>query len=200
MRAKKLCQLAGAGPGGHDALLVVPELLPEQGEVAFAFMLVDLGEQLGLGPAGAGSVALGGGDGDVLEVDLGGEDAAGPVGELHRQRPPQGPQGHREIRDGSETEPLAGRPVHPVPEPLVSDGEGDPAEQERSVGGVVVQLPGEFCCLVGGLDDDPFVAGAAERLALDELACQPVADHAGHEFLGRLAAGLEFHQLAGAHS
>ena len=50
---EELCQLAGTGPGGHDALLVVAELFPEQGEVAFAFMLVDLGEQFGLGPSGA---------------------------------------------------------------------------------------------------------------------------------------------------
>ena len=49
-------QLAGAGAGGHDAVLVVAEFLLEQGEVAFAFVLVDLCEQLGLGAAGPGSV------------------------------------------------------------------------------------------------------------------------------------------------
>ena len=70
-----------------------------------------------------------------------------------------------------------------------------------AVGGVVVELLGESGCLVGGLDDDPFVAGAAERLALDELAGQPVAGQARQGFLGQLpAADLEFHQLAGAHS
>ena len=64
-----------------------------------------------------------------------------------------------------------------------------------------MELLGESRCLVGGLDDDPFIAGAAERLALDELAGQPVAGHARQEFLGRLpAADLEFHQFAGAHS
>ena len=54
--------------------------------------------------------------------------------------------------------------------------------------GIVVELPRESGCLVGGLDDDPFIAGAAERLALDELARQPVAGHARPEFLGRLPA------------
>ena len=41
------------------------------------------------------------------------------------------------------------------------------------------ELFGESGGLVDGLDDDPFVPGAAERLSLDELAGEPVTDHAG---------------------
>jgi hypothetical protein len=64
-----------------------------------------------------------------------------------------------------------------------------------------VELFSESCCLVGGLDDDPLVAGPAERLPLDELAGQPVAGQARQGLPGREpAADLEFHQLAGAHS
>jgi hypothetical protein len=164
-------------------------------------VLVDLGQQFGLGAAGAGCVPFRRCHGDVLEVHLGGEDAAGPVGEFHRQRPAQGSQAHRVVRDGFQPEPLAGGPVHPVPEPCVADGECDAAEEERAGGGIVVELRGEPCCLVDGLDDDPFIAGAAERLALDELAGQPVAGHARQEFLGRLpAVGMELHQLAGPHA
>jgi hypothetical protein len=43
---EELGQFAGAGPGGQDALLVVAELFPDQVEVAFALVLVDLGEEL----------------------------------------------------------------------------------------------------------------------------------------------------------
>ena len=67
---EKLGQLACPGPGGHDALLVVPELRPGQVEVAVGLVLVDLGQELGRGAAGMGSVPLCRGHGDVLEVQF----------------------------------------------------------------------------------------------------------------------------------
>ncbi|MCX4906463.1 hypothetical protein [Streptomyces sp. NBC_00878] len=46
-------QSPGSWPGWEDALLVVAELFQNQVEVAVAFQLVDLGQQFGLGSAGA---------------------------------------------------------------------------------------------------------------------------------------------------
>ena len=68
MLAKNSVRLAGAGSGGHDAVLVVAELGQDELEVVVGLVLVDLGEQLGLGAARAGSVAFRCCDGDVLEV------------------------------------------------------------------------------------------------------------------------------------
>ena len=118
MLAKNVGELAGAGAGGHDAVLVVAEFgLEHERRLRSLSCSADLGEQLGLGAAGPGSVPFRGGDGDVLEVDLGGEDAAGPVGEFHRQGSAQAPQVHRAVGDRGQAEPLAGRAVDPVPEP-----------------------------------------------------------------------------------
>ena len=65
---EELGEAPGSGAGGQDALLVVAELGQDQAEVAVAFVLVDLGQQLGLRAAGAGGIAFGRGDGDVLQV------------------------------------------------------------------------------------------------------------------------------------
>jgi hypothetical protein len=46
-------QAPGSWAGWEDALLVVAELGQDQVEVAVALQLVDLGQQFGLGPAGA---------------------------------------------------------------------------------------------------------------------------------------------------
>jgi hypothetical protein len=53
-----------------DALLVVAECLQGKFEVALLFVFADLGEQPGLGAAGAVCVAFGGGDRNVLEVQF----------------------------------------------------------------------------------------------------------------------------------
>jgi hypothetical protein len=45
-------QAAGARPGGQDVPLVIAELGQHEFEVAVGFVLVDLGQQLGLSPAG----------------------------------------------------------------------------------------------------------------------------------------------------
>ena len=64
-----------------------------------------------------------------------------------------------------------------------------------------MQLFGELGGLVDRLDDDPFVVGAAERLAFDELAGESVAQQPGTVFLDRAAAAdLQFHEFAGAHA
>jgi hypothetical protein len=64
---EELGQFMGARPGGHDSLLVVAELGPDQVQVAFALVLVDLRQQFGLGSARSGGVAVSCGDSDVLE-------------------------------------------------------------------------------------------------------------------------------------
>ncbi|MFF4754982.1 hypothetical protein ACWD5R_33215 [Streptomyces sp. NPDC002514] len=45
-------EAAGAGAGGQDALLVVSEFGQHQVQIALLFMVVDLGQQFGLGPPG----------------------------------------------------------------------------------------------------------------------------------------------------
>src|SRR5437868_4649268 len=82
----------------------------------------------------------------------------------------------RVVGDRGEAKALAGGAVDPVPEPGMADVEGEPAEQRLSRLRVVVEALQELGCLVGGFDDDPFVGRPAERLALDDLAGQPVAD------------------------
>ncbi|MER5361573.1 hypothetical protein [Streptomyces sp. NPDC002785] len=77
----------------------------------------------------------------------------------------------------------------------------EPAEQRLPVHRVFVKLFGETDRLAGVLDDDPFVADTAERLALDELAGQSVADQSRTILLCWLtAADLQFHELARAHT
>ena len=106
---EELGEFAGTWSGGHDALLVVAELGPDQLQVAVGLVLVDLGQQLGLSAAWPGGVAFGCGHRDVLEVQFRGEYPAGPVGELDRQRAAQrpeadgGPRGWGRVR-------VAGRP------------------------------------------------------------------------------------------
>ena len=58
----------------------------------------------------------------------------------------------------------------PKPEPQVADPEAEPGQQEDTVARVVVQLLEEFDRAVDRFDDDPFVVGAAEALAFDDLA------------------------------
>ena len=53
--AKEPGELAGTGPGGHDALAVVAQLGPEQVQVAFRLVLVHLGQQFGLRSARGGT-------------------------------------------------------------------------------------------------------------------------------------------------
>ena len=129
-----------------------------------ALVLVDLGQELGLGAAGTGGVSLCRGHGDVLEVQFRREQAAGAVGQLDRQRPSEHPGRDQVTGDGGESEPLPGRAVHPVAEPLVADAEGEPAEQRRAVPGIVVELLGKLDGPVDRLDDDPLV-----------LRCRPAA-------------------------
>ncbi|WAP59099.1 hypothetical protein [Streptomyces sp. S465] len=57
----------------------------------------------------------------------------------------------------------------------------------------------EFRSAVGGFDDHPFVDDAAESLAFDYLADQPVPDQAGGGFFRPAAADFQFHQLGRAH-
>ena len=129
------------------------------------------------------------------------EQAAGAVGQLDGQRPPEHPGCDQVTGDDGESEPLPGRAVHPVAEPLVADAEGEPAEQRRAVPGIVVELLGKLDGPVDRLDDDPPVLGAAQRLSLDHLAGEPVADQARAEFLRRLpGADPEFHDFAGPHA
>ncbi|MFE3775396.1 transposase [Streptomyces sp. NPDC059122] len=65
----------------------------------------------------------------------------------------------------------------------------------------VLDLLYEAVGLAGVLDDDPLVADTAERLALDGLAGQSVADQAGAALLGWLtAADLQLHELTRAHA
>jgi hypothetical protein len=198
---KECGQLACSWPGGHDAVLVVAELGPDQVQVAVGLMLVDLGQQFRLGAAWAGCVSLGRGHRHVLEVDLGREQASWSVGQFDRQRSAQHSWCHRVVGDGCEPEPLPCRAVHPVAEPPVADLEGEPSEQRCAVGGVVVELLSEFDGSKDRFDDDPFIIATTERLSLDDLAGQAVAEQTGTEFLGRASgADLEFHDLAGAHA
>jgi hypothetical protein len=53
--SEELGEAASAGARWEDALLVVAELGEDEVEVAVALVPVDLGEELGLGPAGASS-------------------------------------------------------------------------------------------------------------------------------------------------
>lgn len=62
------------------------------------------------------------------------------------------------------------------------------------------ELLGQADCIVDGLDDDPFLPGAAERLPLDELALQPVTGQAVAVAGDAPAAVAQFHQLALAHA
>ena len=104
----------------------------------------------------------------MLEVDFRGEQPAGPVGELQGQGAPQCLRGYLAGGDRGESEALAGRAVHPGAECLVAVLEGEPAEQRGCRGRVLAEeRGGEPGGLVDGLDDDPFVGGAAERLAFD---------------------------------
>jgi hypothetical protein len=60
----------------------------------------------------------------------------------------------------------------------------------------VVELLGQLDRAGDRFDDDPLVVGAAERLAFDDLAGQPVADQPGSVFAGRAAAAHpQLHQL-----
>jgi hypothetical protein len=53
----------------------------------------------------------------------------------------------------------------------------------------------EFGCAVGGFDDDPLVVGAAEGLALDDLAGEAESFQVGNRFFDREAApDTQFHQ------
>lgn len=124
----------------------------------------------------------------MLEVDLGSQHSARPVGHFQSQGPPQHPQIHGPVRDGCKPKPLPGRGVDPVPEPPVTDVEGEPAEQQGPILWAVVQLLGEFDGAIDRLDDDPFVVGSAERLAFDDLAGDPEPGVAGNRLLGRAAA------------
>ena len=166
MVAKKSVRLAGAGAGGQDALLVVAELGQHELEVAVGLVLVDLGEQLGLSAARPGRIALRGRRSDMLEVQFCCEDTAGPVGHLQRKRPSEHPQCHRSVGDRGEPEAGPAGELTQCAEPLVADAEVEPAEQRGAVARVVVQLLGELDRAVDGLDDDPFVVGAAEAAGL----------------------------------
>src|SRR6266508_1360943 len=86
-----------------------------------------------------------------------------------------------------EPEPLPGRAVDPGPQPLVADVEGEPAKHRHAGFEVVQELLGARTSAIDRLDDHPLVPHAAPRLALDELAGQPVADQTGRDFLGRLS-------------
>ena len=94
-----------------------------------------------------------------------------------------------------EPETGSGRGVHPSPEPQVADPEAEPGQQEDTVARVVVQLLEEFDRAVDRFDDDPFVVGAAEALAFDDLAGDAVSLQVGDRFLNRAAAAdPQFHQ------
>ncbi len=113
----------------------------------------------------------------MLEVDLRGEQPAGPVRELQGQGAPQCLRGHRVGGDRGEPEAVPGRAVHPGAECLVAGLEAEAAAERGCPGRVIAEEGGgEPGGLVDGLDDDPFVGGAAERLAFDQQAGQPVAD------------------------
>src|SRR5260370_193405 len=84
---------AAGARGGPEAVLVVEEVGGRDVEVRGGLVLGDLGEELALGAAGPGSVALGGRDAHVLERDLGGEQAAWPVGQFAGKGSAQHPQG-----------------------------------------------------------------------------------------------------------
>jgi transposase len=78
--------------------------------------------------------------------------------------------------------------------------EGEPAEQRLSGLTGAVEVLEELGGPVDRLDDDPLVGDAAQRLSLDDLAGQPVAQMPGTELLGgTTAADPEFHQLTRAH-
>ena len=194
-------QAAGAGAGGQDALLIVAELGQHELEFVVGLVLVDFGQQLRLGTARSSRIALRGRRSDMFEVQFCCEDTAGPVSHLQRNRPSEHPQCHRFVGDRGEPEAGSGRGVHPGAEPQVADPEVEPGQQENTVARVVVQLLEEFDRAVDRFDDDPFVVGAAEALAFDDLAGDAVALQAGDRFLDRAAAAdPQFHQLAGPHS
>jgi hypothetical protein len=197
--AEERDQVAGARSGGHRALLVLAE--PGEHELLVAVVLVfsDLGEQSGLRAAGPGCVAFGGSR-DVLERDLRGEQAAGPVSDLLGDGAAQHPLVERAVGDRGQSEVLAGGSVDPgaeVPEAVVEDV---PAEQQ--VTGRAAVEGGQLLSDRDGLADlgyhHPFVGGAAQWLALDERAGQAVT--AAGRVGGRApAAGPQFHEFAFPH-
>jgi hypothetical protein len=134
----------------------------------------------------------------VLEVPFRGQHPARAVGQFDGQSPAQGPQAHRGVGDRGEAEPLPGGTVDPVAQPGAADVEGESAQQRRSWLGVFVELFEQLCRAVGGFDDDPFVGDAAELLALDHAAGQPIAHQVRTVVFGRAAAAdLELHQYCG---
>jgi hypothetical protein len=198
---EELGELACSGAGGHDAVLVAAELGEHDLEVPAGLVLGDLGEELALGTAGPGCVAFGGRDAHVLEGDLGGEQPAWPVGQFAGQGAAQHPRGDGAVRDRGEAKALACGAVDPGPEPVVARLEVEPAEYQVSGDAAeAAELLGHADGVMDGLDDGPFLAGAAERLPLDELALQPAAGQAVAVAGDAAAAAAQLHQLALAHA
>jgi hypothetical protein len=180
-------------------LLIGAELGQDELEIALLFVAVDLGQELGLGPAGAGGVAFGGGHRDVFEVDFGGQHPAGPIGELDSQGAAQDARCHVAVGNGGEAETRSGGAVDPGTEPPVSVPEPEAAEQGVAGAGHVEELLGDAGGLVDRFDDDPFVVGPAEGLAFDDLAGEAVSDQVPGPFGWPAASDYQLHQLAGTH-
>ena len=193
-------QTASAGAGGQNALLIVAELSEHELEFMVGLELVHFAQQLRLGAARSSSIALCSCRSDMFEVQFCCENPAGPVGHLQRNRPPEHTQCHWFVGDRGESEAGSGRGIHPGAEPEVADSEAEPGQQQSAVAGVIVERLDELDRLVDGFDDDPFVVGAAEALALDDLADDAVALQTGDRFLDPTAADPQFHQLTGPHS
>ncbi|MBN9748583.1 hypothetical protein DMP23_47215 [Amycolatopsis sp. A1MSW2902] len=155
-----------------------------------------VGQETGLRPAGAARVSLGGGDRDVLELDLGREDAVRPVGQRHRQRPAQHAQVHRAVGNRGEPEALAAGPVAPGSEGGVLLVEDHVREQRA----VLAQLFDSCDRGVDVLGDDPLLPRPAHGLAFDQGPGHPVAPQAGEGFLDRHPAAREqFDEFAASH-
>jgi hypothetical protein len=124
----------------------------------------------------------------MFEVNFGGEQAAGPVGQLDGQSPSQHARCHQVGGYGGQSKPMSRGAVHPVSEPLVANGEGEPAEEQASELRIVVELFGEFDRPDDGFDHHPLVCGSTQRLPFDDLAGQPVAGQAAAEVFSWLAS------------
>ena len=90
-----------------------------------------------------------------------GGDAAGPVGEFHRQRPPQGPQARGWTRDRSEPEPPAGGvPTPPNPASLT------------------LSAPAPPCWALLTSENRAFTPSAIRKLLISALAATGLTDAA----------------------
>lgn len=98
---------------GQDAALVVLVGGDGQPQVFGFFLGGDFGGEGGLVSSGAGGIALGCGNAEMLEVQFHGHQAVRALGDGHRESAPQGSGIDRAVGEGLQSEPLSVLVVHP---------------------------------------------------------------------------------------